>query len=148
MRYFNINPLHNSTVGFDRLLSKLSSSSLDVANGNRPYNIENTEENSVRITLAVAGFGIEDLSVEANESILSIKGEKQGAEENGNFLFRGITERDFEHRFQLAENVEITGASLENGLLHVDLVRNVPESMKARKIDISVGKSKGNKAVN
>ena len=146
MRTFDLNPLYRSTVGFDRMFSLLDS--LSGTDGTAPtyppYNIERTGENAYRVTMAVAGFGDSDLSIEAKEDVLTVKGEKKGetAEKEAEFLYRGIASRAFERRFQLADHVEVKGASLENGLLHVDLVRNIPEAMKPRTISISNGKSK------
>jgi molecular chaperone IbpA len=146
MRTFDLNPLYRSTVGFDRMFSLLDS--LSGTDGTAPtyppYNIERTGENAYRVTMAVAGFGEADLSIEAKEDVLTVKGEKKGetAEKETEFLYRGIASRAFERRFQLADHVEVKGASLENGLLHIDLVRNIPEAMKPRTISISNGKSK------
>ena len=106
-----------------------------------PYNIERTGENAYRVTMAVAGFGEADLTIESKENVLTVKGEKKGSEEQkeNEFLYRGIASRAFERRFQLADHVEVKGALLENGLLHVDLVRNIPEAMKPRTIAINAG---------
>lgn len=144
MRHVDFSPLYRSTVGFDRLFTMLDSlAQPDQSQAYPPYNIERTGDNSYRITMAVAGFGDDDLSVEAREHVLTVKGEK--ADENGSgegeFLYRGIAKRAFERRFQLAEYVEVKGAKLENGLLHVDLVREIPEAMKPRRIAISVDKA-------
>jgi molecular chaperone IbpA len=146
MRQFDLSPLYRSTVGFDRLFSLLDSYA-SVENGAQtypPYNIERTGENAYRITMAVAGFGEGDLSLEAKESTLTVKGEKSAEEKDGReVLYRGIAARAFERRFQLADHVEVRGASLENGLLHIDLVREIPEAMKPRTIKIG---SQGNGA--
>ena len=102
-----------------------------------PYNIERTGENAYRITLAVAGFGQSELSIESRQNALVVKGEKKAEESrDGEVLYRGIAGRSFERRFQLADHVEVKGASLENGLLHIDLVREIPEAMKPRQIAI------------
>ncbi|MDF1633768.1 Hsp20 family protein [Mycoplana sp. MJR14] len=143
MRHFDFSPLYRSTVGFDRLFTMLDSlGQPDQGQTYPPYNIERTGENAYRITMAVAGFDESELSIEAREHVLTVKGEK--AEENGDqsqFLYRGIAKRAFERRFQLADHVEIRGAQLKNGLLHVDLVREIPEAAKPRKIEIvSVGR--------
>ncbi|CCE97373.1 putative molecular chaperone small heat shock protein [Sinorhizobium fredii HH103] len=139
MRHFDFSPLHRSTVGFDRLFTMLDSlGQPDQAQTYPPYNIERTGENAYRITMAVAGFDESELSVEARENTLTIKGEK--SEEKGEetqFLHRGIAKRAFERRFQLADHVEIRAASLKNGLLHVDLVREIPEAAKPRRIAIA-----------
>src|ERR1700750_3050446 len=136
MRSFDFAPLYRSTVGFDRLFSMLAQVG-DVerpAPGYPPYNIARTSENDYRISVAVAGFTDADLSIETKENRLTIRGEKQTNEEEkaGDVLYQGIAARSFERRFQLADHVEIKGASLENGLLHVDLVRDIPEAMKPR----------------
>ncbi len=139
MRHFDFSPLYRSTVGFDRLFTMLDSlGQPDQAQTYPPYNIERTGEDAYRITMAVAGFDEAELSVEARENTLTIKGEK--SEENGEetqFLHRGIAKRAFERRFQLADHVEIRAASLKNGLLHVDLVREIPEAAKPRRIAIT-----------
>jgi molecular chaperone IbpA len=135
MRHFDFTPLHRSTIGFDRLFSMLDSANSETPSY-PPYNIERTDENNYRITMAVAGFGEADLSLEAKEHVLTIKGEKKDEDENRDILYRGIASRAFERRFQLAEHVRVEGAHLENGLLHIDLVREIPEAMKPRKIEI------------
>jgi molecular chaperone IbpA len=140
MRTFDLSPLYRSTVGFDRLFSMLDG--FDAAPGYPPYNIERTGENDYRISVAVAGFGEHELSIEAKENTLTIKGEKQAQENRaGDVLYQGIAARAFERVFQLADYVQVKGASLENGLLHVDLVREVPEAKKPRQITIGNGKS-------
>ncbi|WAJ30534.1 Hsp20 family protein [Antarcticirhabdus aurantiaca] len=137
MRSTDFAPLYRSTVGFDRLFSMLDGlSQPDNGQTYPPYNIERTGENAYRITMAVAGFGQNELSIESRENVLTVKGEKAEEKEQNDFLYRGIAGRAFERRFQLAEYVEVKGASLKNGLLHVDLVRVIPEAMKPRKIDI------------
>ncbi len=144
MRTFDLAPLYRSTVGFDRLFSLL-----DAAGGNGetpqpypPYNIERTDENTYRVTVAVAGFTENDLSIEVKENTLTIRGDKQAKEngKDGEVLYQGIAARAFERAFQLADYVVVKGASLENGLLHVDLVREIPEAMKPRQIPIGAGK--------
>jgi molecular chaperone IbpA len=139
MRQFDLSPLYRSTVGFDRLFSLLDNYA-SVENGGQtypPYNIERTGENAYRVTMAVAGFGENDLTIEAKENTLTVKGDKTVEEKDGReVLYRGIAARAFERRFQLADHVEVRGASLENGLLHIDLVREIPEAMKARTIKI------------
>lgn len=146
MRGFDLTPLYRSTVGFDRLFSLLDQAAgVDSGvPGYPPYNIERTGENAYRITMAVAGFGENDLSIESRENTLTVKGEKNVDEaKNGDVLYRGIAGRSFERRFQLADHVEVKGASLENGLLHVDLVREIPEAMKPRRITIANGNAAG-----
>ena len=141
MRTFDLAPLYRSTVGFDRLFSMLDG--FDAAPGYPPYNIERTGENDYRITVAVAGFAENELSIEAKENTLTIKGDKQAKEEqNGEVLYQGIAARAFERVFQLADHVQVKGASLENGLLHVDLVREIPEAKKPRQIPIGNGNTK------
>lgn len=143
MRHFDLSPLYRSTVGFDRLFSMMDQMA-NVDNGGSsypPYNIERTGENAYRITMAVAGFGQKDLNIEVKENTLTIRGEKVAEEgkERGEVLYRGIAERSFERRFQLADHVEVRGAELENGLLHVELVRQIPEALKPRTIEIATG---------
>ena len=141
MRTFDFAPLYRSTVGFDRLFSMLDNPGFDNATPSYPpYNIERTGENAYRISIAVAGFSESEISIVAKENTLTIKGEKSKSEEQkGEVLYQGIAARAFDRAFQLAEHVEVKGASLENGLLHVDLVREVPEAKKPRQIAISGG---------
>jgi len=135
MRAFDLTPLYRSTVGFDRLFSMLDG--FDAAPGYPPYNIERTGDAAYRISVAVAGFKDDELSIEAKENTLTIKGEKQAkAESGGEMLYQGIAARAFERVFQLADYVQVKGANLENGLLHVDLVREIPEAKKPRRIHI------------
>ena len=136
MRTFDLAPLYRSTVGFDRLFSMLDG--FEAAPGYPPYNIERTGENDYRITVAVAGFSEPELSLEVKENTLKITGEKQSKteEKKGETLYQGIAARAFERVFQLADHVQVKGASLENGLLHVDLVREIPEAKKPRRIAI------------
>ena len=146
MRHFDLSPLYRSTVGFDRLFSMLDTLPSGEAStpGYPPYNIERTGENAYRITMAVAGFSDQDIDVESNENVLTIKAQKaEEAEEEGReVLHRGIAARSFERRFQLADHVEVRGANLENGLLHIELVREIPEAMKPRKIAITAAGTK------
>jgi molecular chaperone IbpA len=140
MRTFDLAPLYRSTVGFDRLFSMLDG--FESAPGYPPYNIERTGENDYRVTVAVAGFGESELSIETKENTLTIKGSKQVKEEqNGEVLYQGIAARAFERVFQLADHVLVKNANLENGLLHVDLVREIPEAKKPRQIAIGGGKA-------
>ena len=140
MRTFDFAPFYRSTVGFDRLFSSLDQiGSVDASESSYPpYNIARTGENAYRISVAVAGFTDADLSIEAKENTLTIHGEKQtnDEEETGEVLYQGIAARAFERSFQLADYVQVKGARLENGLLHVDLVREIPEAMKPRAIPI------------
>jgi molecular chaperone IbpA len=144
MRTFDLTPLYRSTVGFDRLFGLLDTATNGDAQPYPPYNIERTGENAYRVTLAVAGFGEGDIDIQAKENVLTVKGEKnESKEETGReVLYRGIASRAFERRFQLADHVEVSGASLDNGLLHIDLVREIPEAMKPRKIAIGGSKAK------
>jgi molecular chaperone IbpA len=140
MRTFDLAPLYRSTVGFDRLFSMLDG--FEAAPGYPPYNIERTGENDYRISVAVAGFADNELSLEVKEDTLTIKGEKQVREDNdGEVLYQGIAARAFERVFQLADHVLVKTAALENGLLHVDLVREIPEAKKPRQIPIGNGKA-------
>ena len=138
MRHFDFSPLYRSSVGFDRVFSMLDSLSQPDQPTYPPYNIERTGENAYRITMAVAGFDESELSIEAREHALTVKGEKKDdAAEESQFLYRGIAKRAFERRFQLADHVEVRAASLKNGLLHIDLVREIPEAAKPRRIEIA-----------
>ncbi len=147
MRHFDLTPFYRSTVGFDRLFNLLDQTSAESAPGYPPYNIERTGENDYRVSVAVAGFAENELNIELKENTLTIKGEKQAKteEKSGEVLYQGIAARAFERVFQLADFVQVKGAALENGLLHVDLVRVIPEAKKPRQIPIN-GKS-GDKAI-
>lgn len=146
MRHFDLSPLYRSTVGFDRLFSMLDNASgVEQAPTYPPYNIERRGENDYRISVAVAGFAESDLTIETRENTLSIRGNKEARTEGDQtskveVLHQGIAARAFERRFQLADHVHVTGASLENGLLHVDLVREIPETQKPRQIPIGGAK--------
>ncbi len=145
MRTYDLAPFYRSTVGFDRLFSLLDQTTGDTSSGYPPYNIERTGENDYRISVAVSGFSPAEISIVSKENTLSIKGEKS-ANENGKdgseVLYRGIASRAFERQFQLADYVQVKNASLENGLLHVDLVREIPEAKKPRVIPISASPAK------
>lgn len=139
MRHVDFSPLYRSTVGFDRLFSMLDGiGQPEQAQAYPPYNIERTGENNYRITMAVAGFDESELSIESRANVLTVKAEKadETKESEGEFLYRGIAKRAFERRFQMADHVEVQNASLKNGLLHIDLYRNIPEAMKPRRIAI------------
>ena len=143
MRHVDFSPLYRSTVGFDRLFGMLDQlGNPESQPSYPPYNITRTDENHYRISMAVAGFGEDDLEIEAKEHVLFVKGEQNEKDGDGEVLFRGIAARNFERRFQLADHVEVRDASLENGLLHIDLVREIPEAMKPRKISIGDKKAK------
>ena len=139
MRHFDLTPLYRSTIGFDRLAQLLDQvSGLDSETPYPPYDIERLAEHDYRITMAVAGFAAGELKIEVKESTLLIKGEKKPENnKEREFLHRGIAARSFERRFQLADHVEVKGADVKDGLLNIDLVRNIPERMKPRTIAIS-----------
>jgi molecular chaperone IbpA len=140
MRTYDLAPFYRSTVGFDRFFSLLDQAASDGSPGYPPYNIERTGENTYRISVAVSGFSQGELSIVAKENTLTIKGEKSANEntrDKAEVLYRGIAARAFERAFQLADFVVVKNASLENGLLHVDLVREIPEAKKPRNIPIS-----------
>lgn len=139
MRSFDLTPLYRSTVGFDRVFDLLDTIGKAEAGGYPPYNIERIDEDAYRITLAVAGFGEDDLDLELHENTLTVTGKRPDVDDGRTFLYQGIAGRSFERRFQLAEHVEVTGASLQNGLLNVELKREIPEAMKPRKISINGG---------
>ncbi len=139
MQTYDFSPFYRSTVGFDRLFNRLDGLVGQEAKTYPPYNIEKLGEDAYRVSIAVAGFAESDLVIEAKENGLVIKGAKApaGEEKSREFLHRGIAERAFELRFQLAEYVEVSGAALENGLLHIELKRELPESKKPRTIAIN-----------
>jgi molecular chaperone IbpA len=139
MTTFDFSPLFRTSVGFDRMASMLNSSSrVEQAGGYPPYNIISRSENSYQITMAVAGFAQNELNITSELNQLSVVGEKSEDQESdeSQFLYRGIATRSFERRFNLADHVRVTGASLDNGLLHIDLERELPEVMKPRNIEI------------
>ncbi|MEP9372512.1 Hsp20 family protein [Mesorhizobium sp. KR1-2] len=150
MRHVDFSPLYRSTVGFDRLFTMLDSLG-QPENGQTypPYNIERTGEDAYRISMAVAGFSEDDIAIEAHRNVLSIKGErKEGPDGEGTeVLYRGIASRAFERRFQLADHVDVIGAKLKNGLLHIDLKRTVPEELKPRRITIATAADKEAKQI-
>lgn len=139
MRNYDLSPLYRATVGFDRvadLMDRVLTN--DVSQPSYPpYNIEKTEENAYRITLAVAGFSSEDLSVDVKENQLVVSGRKSDDAEAKTYLHRGIATRAFERRFHLADHLKVTGAAHVDGLLHIELVREVPEALKPRRIEIA-----------
>ena len=144
MRTVDFSPLYRSTVGFDRLFSLLDQVGQPESQTTYPpYNIERTGENAYRVTVAVAGFSEGELSIEAKENTLTIKGEKVAKtdEKKAEVLYQGIAARAFERVFRLADFVEVKAASLEHGLLHIDLVREIPEAMKPRTIRINGGQN-------
>ena len=138
MDRFDFSPLFRSTIGFDRL-TRLVDAATRVDNASLaypPYNIEKTAEDAYRLTMAVAGFSPTELDITVQENTLLVTGKGQKEDENGGYLHRGIARRSFERRFSLADHMKVTGASLDNGLLHVDVVREVPEAAKPRTIKI------------
>ena len=136
MRHFDLTPLYKSTIGFDRFASLIDSGFDNDANGFPPYDIERLGDNEYRIAMAVAGFSEDELDIELKENNLTIKGNKKADSEERNFLHRGIAARNFERRFKIADYVEVRTADLTNGLLNVDLVREITEAMKPRTIKI------------
>ena len=141
MRPFDLSPLYRSTVGFDRLVQLLDG--ISGVDGDTPayppYNIERLGDNQYRITMAVAGFAETELKLEVKEQTLTVSGQKAAEDGKRQYLHRGIATRAFDRRFQLADHVEVKGADLKDGLLHIDLVRNVPERLKPRAIAIGAG---------
>jgi molecular chaperone IbpA len=139
MTRLDFSPLFRSTIGFDHLMRLADSATrFDTGTSYPPYNIEVTGENAYRLTMAVAGFSGDELDISVKENALQITGRSKQEDERNRFLHHGLARRAFERRFQLADHLKVTGASLENGLLHVDLVREIPEAMKPRKIEIAV----------
>jgi len=138
MRTFDLSPLFSTTVGFDRMARMLDQMSSEGAPTYPPYNIEKTADDAYRVTMAVAGFGEADLALEVKENVLTVSGNlDKETEGTKTFLHRGIATRAFERRFNLADHIKVTGATLENGLLHIELVREVPEALKPRQIKIN-----------
>lgn len=142
MTRLDFTPLFRSTIGFDRMMNALEASSRTGDEGYPLYNIEKVDENDYRITMEVAGFGENELSIEARDATVTIEGKPAEARNEGRtYLHQGITTRGFKRAFQLANHVRVSGANLENGLLHIDLVREVPEALKPRTIEIGRGAS-------
>ncbi|MDX2288726.1 MAG: Hsp20 family protein [Hyphomicrobiaceae bacterium] len=139
MRHTDFAPLYRSTVGFDRLVQLLDQAGGFEDTGYPPYNIERTAETEYRISMAVAGFTRDELNVEIKEASLTVRGQKAADDKQREFLHRGIATRSFERRFQLADFVEVIGADLKDGMLHIDLARNLPERMKPRTVAIGGG---------
>lgn len=141
MRTFDFSPLYRTSIGFDRVAGLLDSlvNTEQTQPAYPPYNIELTGEDKYRITMAVAGFDQNDLAIEVEQNTLKVNGKKAAAEGERHYLHQGIAERNFERRFQLADHVKVVGAEHQNGLLHIDLVREIPEVMKPRTIEISSG---------
>ncbi len=149
MRTFDFAPLYRATVGFDQMADLMDRVLTDTSTSTSfpPYNIEKTADDGWRISIAVAGFGEEDLSVDVKESTLVVSAKKAEAEDSRTYLHRGIATRAFERRFTLADHVRVTGASHVNGMLNIDLVREVPEALKPRRIEIANGDTVEAKAV-
>ncbi|MEO1951182.1 Hsp20 family protein [Thioclava sp.] len=139
MRNFDLSPLYRATVGFDRVADMMDRAlTSDLAQPTYPpYNIEKTDENTYRISIAVAGFGSDELTVELKDGALIVTGRKAEDDSGRTYLHRGIATRAFERRFALADHVKVTGATHEDGMLHLDLVREVPEALKPRRIEIA-----------
>jgi len=143
MRTIDLTPLYRSVVGFDRLADLLDSASSEAASGYPPYNIERTGENTYRIEIAVAGFKADDLALEVKENLLTVQGRKGSTDEAKRYLHRGLAERSFERRFQLADFVVVQDAELANGLLSISLKRELPEALKPRRIEIGTPAANG-----
>jgi molecular chaperone IbpA len=140
---YDFSPLSRSSIGFDRIFDLLENAARVPTPDNwPPYNIEKTGEDQYRITMAVAGFTPEELDLVVQPNLLVVSGQKQG-KENTEYLYRGIATRSFERRFELADHVQVKGASLDNGLLTVELVREIPEEMKPRRIEVQAQKALG-----
>ncbi len=143
MNTFDLSPLYRTAIGFDRLADMLTNASRVDSNGYPPYNVESLGEDRYRITMAVAGFSEDEIDITSEQNTLTISGnknEERASSDDREFLYRGIATRSFERRFQLADHVKVDGASLQNGLLHIDMVRELPERMKPRKIEIDSGR--------
>lgn len=146
MRNFDLTPLYKSAIGFDRFANMIDEAMRqDTQPGYPPYNIELVDENQYRITMAVAGFANDELDLEVEGETLKITGNKRkdADQQQRHFLHQGIAERSFERRFRLADHVKVVSASLENGLLHIGLEREIPEALKPRKIEINGGANEG-----
>jgi len=141
MRTIDFSPLYRSVVGFDRLADLLDAANSETTSGYPPYNIERTDENAYRIDIAVAGFKPDELTLEVKENLLTVQGRKAANDQSKRYLHRGLAERGFERRFQLADYVVVTDAQLADGLLSVSLRRELPEALKPRKIEISTPKT-------
>ena len=137
MTRYDFSPLFRSTVGFDRMMNMLeSATNVAETTSYPPYNIEKLDEDSYQITMAVAGFSENDIDIESREDVLLVSGKVTETDTGGTYLHRGIAGRSFKRNFQLADHVKVTGARLENGLLHIDLKREIPEEKKPRKIEV------------
>ncbi len=144
MRTYDFTPLYRTAVGFDRLANQLKNAASQSDSGYPPYNIETTGENAYRIEIAVAGFAADELNIEVKENLLTVTGRKTANDDAApqkTYLHRGLAERDFERRFQLADYVIVQDADLVNGLLSISLKRELPEALKPRRVEISAGSS-------
>ena len=141
MRTIDFSPLYRSVVGFDRVADLLQTAAADAASGYPPYNIERVDENAYRVEIAVAGFKPEELNIEVKENLLTVQGRKAANDDTRRFVHRGLAERNFERRFQLADYVVVTDADLSDGLLRISLKRELPEALKPRRIEITAGRS-------
>jgi len=139
LQTFDLTPLYRTSIGFDRLAQMLDTINMDVPTGYPPYNIEKLMDNKYCITMAVSGFDEANLNIDVKENILSVTGDSS-KDDNREYLYKGISSRNFERRFRLADYVEVESANLSNGLLNIILVRELPEAMKPRKIEISTSK--------
>lgn len=148
MRSFDLTPLHRAAIGFDQIAELMDRVlANDVSQPSYPpYNIEKTAPDAYRISIAVAGFTEDDLNVEVRDNALIVSARKAAEEEERTYLHRGIATRAFERRFTLADHVQVVGASHENGMLHIDLKREIPEALKPRRIPINAGSSIDGKA--
>ena len=144
MRHFDLSPLFRTSVGFDRLDNLFDAAlHIDAAPAYPPYNIEKLDEDRYSITMAVAGFGESDVEVLVKENTLTVSGKIENDDESKSYLFRGIASRAFDRSFQIADHIKVTRAELDNGLLHIELVREIPEEMRARRIAIGTANAKG-----
>lgn len=139
MHTFDLTPLYRTTIGFDRLAQMIDTINIDVPTGYPPYNIEKLSDNNYAISMAVSGFDEDNLNIDVKENILTVVGDAS-KEDNREYLYKGISSRNFERRFRLADYVEVESANLSNGLLNIILKRELPEAMKPRKIEISSSK--------
>ncbi|ODQ01723.1 Hsp20 family protein [Salinivibrio sp. SS2] len=136
MRNFDFSPLYRTAIGFDRLFDLVENTNASNAGGFPPYNIEQGKENQYRITMAVAGFSQDEVDITQQKNSLTVAGKKHSRNQDTKFLYQGIAERDFERKFHLDDHIKVMGAEMENGMLHIDLVREVPEEEKPRRIEI------------
>jgi len=142
MTTFDFTPLFRSAIGFDRMVRNLESAYRSDAGGYPPYNIEVRGEDRYLISMAIAGFSGDDLDIEVKENVLRVAGAKKDSDDNRVFLHRGIANRSFERTFQLADHVRVEGAAMKDGMLHIELVREIPETMKPRRIEIRTAEEK------